>query len=388
MKKISTTILIFMMCIPFIVNAESCDSSSITIDSIEIENITGNVEEMAAASVSGKKINLDLKLYNPGDSIEYTLEIKNTSEDDFYLDEDSLKQNTDYLEYEFIYDDNSNIIKAQETKTIKLRVEYKNEISQEQLTNNSFVDTNTLTLKISKNESDFISNIINNPETGNKVIPVFIVFLIVFFVFLKALKTKMPSKYLILIIGITYLIPLVATALCSCDIEVEAKIEIGLPPEEATYYYGRAYGIKVGDEVSIIKIENEELIAEYGDSIYILNGSLISTDYNVALNECSDVPLFFGFKIEDNIVTGISIECQYEGNRNALIYGPSAFESNKAALTTIFGESNCYSYSNYLTCAKDNYRISGEATIGGDIVFSLGNFGCNVNNYGTNCALD
>lgn len=377
-----------MMCIPFIVNAESCDSSSITIDSIEIENITGNVEEMAAASVSGKKINLDLKLYNPGDSIEYTLEIKNTSEDDFYLDEDSLKQNTDYLEYEFIYDDNSNIIKAQETKTIKLRVEYKNEISQEQLTNNSFVDTNTLTLKISKNESDFISNIINNPETGNKVIPVFIVFLIVFFVFLKTLKIKMPSKYLILIIGITYLIPLVATALCSCDIEVEAKIEIGLPPEEATYYYGGLSRIKIGDEISATKIEDEAMIANFGDNIYLVNGyDLLSTDYYTALS-FSSRPIVFCFKVEDSIVTGISIEYQYNDNRYSLIYGQDTYDVNKETLKATFGEDNCNLNDNGISCYGNHYNDVGVALIDGHIGFIINNYGCTVNDRGTNCALN
>ena len=109
MKKYLIPILLFIMFIPFMVNAETCDTSSITIDSINVDNISGNAEELSSATISGKKINLDLKLYDPGDSIEYTLSVKNTSSEDFYFDEESLKLNTDYIEYEFSYDDNSNM---------------------------------------------------------------------------------------------------------------------------------------------------------------------------------------------------------------------------------------------------------------------------------------
>lgn len=61
----------------FIVNAETCDISSIKLESIELNTINGNAEEVENASVSTKKINLDIKLYDPGDSIEYNLIVIN-----------------------------------------------------------------------------------------------------------------------------------------------------------------------------------------------------------------------------------------------------------------------------------------------------------------------
>lgn len=100
------------MFIPFYVNAKTCDSSSIKLDSIELSTTSGNAEEVTEAIISGKKINIDLKLYDPGDSIEYNIIVKNTSNEDYYFDEESLKLNTEYIKYGFIYDDNSNIVEA------------------------------------------------------------------------------------------------------------------------------------------------------------------------------------------------------------------------------------------------------------------------------------
>ena len=88
-KKTIYLVLLLIMYIPFIVNAESCDLSSIIIDSIELRNTSGSAEELSNPTVSGKKINLDLKFYEPGDSVEYNLKVKNTSNEDFYFDEES-----------------------------------------------------------------------------------------------------------------------------------------------------------------------------------------------------------------------------------------------------------------------------------------------------------
>ena len=126
MKECLTLFLLLIMLIPFGVNAEKCDSSSIKLESISVNTTSGTAEEVTEANVSGKIINLDLMLYELGDAIEYNLKIKNTSSEDFYFDDRLLKSNTNYMKYEFIYDDNSNVVKAGKEKTIKLRVEYNN----------------------------------------------------------------------------------------------------------------------------------------------------------------------------------------------------------------------------------------------------------------------
>ena len=90
-KLSSYLIILFVLLMPFIVRAEVCSSSYITVDSIKLENVNGSAEELNDASVSGKQINLDLQLYDPGDFLEYSFIVKNGSDSDIYLDEESFK---------------------------------------------------------------------------------------------------------------------------------------------------------------------------------------------------------------------------------------------------------------------------------------------------------
>ncbi len=144
MKKYLIILLLSTIFIPYVVSAETCTSSNISLESIELNSITGNAEEITAASIIDKKINLDLKLYSLGDSIEYNLKIKNTSNKNFYFDEETLKLNTDYLEYKFIYDDNSSVVEAGKEKELKLKIEYKSDVPASQFSNGTFNDTNTM----------------------------------------------------------------------------------------------------------------------------------------------------------------------------------------------------------------------------------------------------
>ena len=97
MKKFILSILLFLMFIPFVVNAETCDTDKITIENIAIESKSDNVEELSQATASGKNINLNLSMSKVGDSIEYRFVVKNYSNEDYELDKTSLNLNSDYI---------------------------------------------------------------------------------------------------------------------------------------------------------------------------------------------------------------------------------------------------------------------------------------------------
>ena len=255
MRKVLLPILLFSIFIPFLVDAETCNPTSIILESIELSTTSGNAEEVREASISDKKINLDLKLYDPGDSVECNLIVKNTSNEDFYFDEESSKLNTDYLEYEFSYEDNSNIIEAGKEKIIKLRVEYKNKVPTEVLDNDSFNDINTMIVNLSNKSST-----IENPKTGVQLY----IFLSMFLILVSGslyviLKNKKYSKYMMLITGITIIIPMSVYALCKVNIEIEAKIQIDR--KEAYFLTGTEVNIKMkqlaGNNTST---DNEETV--------------------------------------------------------------------------------------------------------------------------------
>ena len=232
-KKIFVLILLLVLFLPFYGKAESCNVSDIQLESIEVNNTTGYAEEITEASLEGKTINLDLRLHNPGDVIEYSLLVKNTSKDDFIFDEESLTRNTDYLEYEFIYEDNSNRIGAGEEKVIQLRVEYQNKVPTELLTNDTYSDTNVISARLVN---------IENPNTGESIIRYLLIALIPGGVLLLTNKVKKNKKYIILL-GMAIVIPIQVYATCKCDLKVEAKIEIN--SKEAKFDTGGNVNIKM-----------------------------------------------------------------------------------------------------------------------------------------------
>ena len=120
MKKILFSILVLLL-IPYVVNAEECDTSKVYIDSIGIENITGNVEELEGATSQDKKANLNLRMSTKDDEILYKLVLKNDSSEDYEINKNSININSEYIDYS-LESDNDNIIKANSTKTIYLRV--------------------------------------------------------------------------------------------------------------------------------------------------------------------------------------------------------------------------------------------------------------------------
>ena len=62
MRKILLLILFFLIFIPFLVDAETCDTDKITIENLTVERKTDNVEELSEATSSNKNINLNLSM--------------------------------------------------------------------------------------------------------------------------------------------------------------------------------------------------------------------------------------------------------------------------------------------------------------------------------------
>lgn len=221
MKKYLLPILLLLMFIPLVVNAETCDTDKISISSIAIESKSDNVEELSEATVSGKSINLDLSMSNVGDYIEYELVVKNDSNEDYELDKTGLKLNSDYIDYSFETEDDSNIIKAKSTKTIYLKAEYKNEVPDDKFTSNTYNDNKTMVVNLSSDNP-----VITNPNTKTQSYITLIVLLLLLSITTYIVLKKNKKKFMILIIGATIIIPVYVYALCKCEINIDSKIEI------------------------------------------------------------------------------------------------------------------------------------------------------------------
>lgn len=131
-------LLIILSILSINVKANTCNPDKVSIESISTLDKTNNVEEIEEASKEGKNIKLNLSMSDVGDYIKYKLIIKNDSNEDYKLAEKSLNIESDYMNYNFELEDNSDIIKANSSKIIYLKVEYQKEIPSEELENDVF----------------------------------------------------------------------------------------------------------------------------------------------------------------------------------------------------------------------------------------------------------
>ena len=273
MKYMKKYILLFILIfLPFIVNAETCNTNDITISSITIGDKTGNVKEISEATAVGKNINLDLSMSEVGDSVEYKVLVSNESNNDYELDKNSFSIDSNYINYNIYSEDNSNIVKANSEKLIFLKVEYKNEVPNEVFESGTYNDNKSLVLNLSTGDE------IVNPKTGVKNnIYILIILLGISFVSFIALNKKHFSIFLIIVIGAIIIIPISVSALCKCEINLESnvhivkiqqfKIKIVNCSKWLDDYYEFEYGMTIKDWVNSKYIDSivDDYMTRFGD---------------------------------------------------------------------------------------------------------------------------
>ena len=218
MKKYLIMILILLL-LPLFVYAETCDTSSITITSIEKINSTGYTEEIEEPTIDNTSVSTNLKLYDVGDSITYEIKVKNKSNKDYDLNKRI--NNSEYVSYEIISNDNK--VKSNEEKTIELKIEYKKKLPDELYKSNKFIENKQIDL--------IVEDYIINPSTGRNII---ITLLIVVFVVLSILSIKKDLKYKSVILLL--FIPLFVNAACEYKLSINSRIELKkILPNPCTY---------------------------------------------------------------------------------------------------------------------------------------------------------
>ena len=277
-KIIYPIFILIIMFIPLIVKAEECDISKITITSIEQIKIEGNTEVLEETKYKDRDINLNLKMYEVGDSIAYNIKIKNDSKENYMIDENTFKTDSEYIVYTLKTNDGNNVVKANSSKNIELIVTYKKEIDSSLLNNNKYDASNNLKLSLNTSLKEKELNIITtddlkNPLTRSSIIRMIILLLISLLIInLNLHKNNKYNMYLILIISILF-IP-IGYAACKCDIEVNSTIEIEKLP-------------KLYDTIKEIETEDNSCITKYEGNVTDEVGKTVSAK-NVYFNKCED----------------------------------------------------------------------------------------------------
>ncbi len=259
MKKL--LFLLLLLLIPVSVLAkDTCDINDIEIKSVVLENSIGNIEEVSDASIANQKINLGLKMNVIGDSAEYKIVLKNNSLVDYYFDEESLNLDMESVNYEIVFNDNTNLIKGGEEKVLYLKVSYKEKVDASTLDNGVYNSNQVVKIDVMN---------IENPFTGRLLgMLIFISLIIGFFVLYK---DKKKTAYLLLLISL--IIPFSVRAVCRHSLEVDTNLVIDA--KEAVFLPGREINIKMkqlaGDDTSTVSngysfVDQNITAIKYSDS--------------------------------------------------------------------------------------------------------------------------
>jgi len=226
MKKILPVVLFLLLFPSMVLAQDTCNNDDIKIEEIKVEEKEGYTEELTPVNIDNNKINLNIEMYNVGESITYKIKVKNNSNNDYYFTKDSFNLNTDYLEYSLL--NNSEVIKSNEEKSIQLKIMYKEKIPEDEFTEN-----NMMSITLSDTP-------LSNPSTKRSLILIFLVISITLVViFLN--KNKKLNKVLIGILICS--IPLSIKALCTINLEINANITIN--EKEAIFLPGKEVNVKM-----------------------------------------------------------------------------------------------------------------------------------------------
>ena len=272
MKKVVLVILFLLLFPSAALAKDICNNNDIKIESITLEDTRGNLEEINSATALEKTINLDLKMNVIGDSIEYKIILKNTSDEDYYFNDNDLYIDKSCIDYEVVCEDNSNLIKAGTEKTIFLKVAYKEKVELFNLENGVYNGNQSIILNLSN--KNIIEEIIENPQTGRNLWFILLIILVIGIILLH----KKNKKSILLLLTIM-IIPFTVKALCRCSIGINTKLTID--GKEAIFLPGKEANIKMkelaGDDTSTAtngyNFQNKNITA-------IKNSEVEPIDYN------------------------------------------------------------------------------------------------------------
>ena len=142
MKKVNWLVVLLIIVLVGTTTAYAKDVSKSSNMDVRYENINVLTKNTGKAKLSDSDVNFEASLQKPGDYFEFTVDVKNYNNYDVLISDFEKSILTDeekrYLDYKVVYSDNSQIelgqvLKSNETKTIKVRLEYKYDITADDL---------------------------------------------------------------------------------------------------------------------------------------------------------------------------------------------------------------------------------------------------------------
>ena len=187
MKKKIKILLVFFLSFIFIPNVFA--EENVSIESVMLDSKSENTEITNEATYEGLSINFDVKFNEVNDYAKYKIVINNQSDEDYEITEDSNFNNSEYIRYEYSYENNNKKVLKNSKTTIFITIKYNKEVPEESFHNGSFIKTNNIVIDLN-NETINVPNTIINPKTGDSLFIIILVFIITVGILLILYKTN------------------------------------------------------------------------------------------------------------------------------------------------------------------------------------------------------
>ena len=261
MKKIKIILTFLIISTLFItkINAEE----TITIESIELDYISTNAIEKSSPVIDGLSINLDVQFREVNNYIKYKLLIKNNTNEEYELKEDTSFLNNENITYKYYKEGK---IKPNSENIIYLVVSYNQEVEESKFVENKYTEENKAILEI----VDDSGEIIKNPKTGNDNITFIIlsIVLVISCIVLFTMKKKdLNNVNFIFIMLLINCIPLIVNATQLFKLNLNVNVEI----IKNGYHVIYAPDSNVNKIIDIELLEDYEIINNKCNNIYMDN---------------------------------------------------------------------------------------------------------------------
>lgn len=174
-KRISMILcMIFLILTLFSFDNVEARVADVSIKNIEMLEKTGSTDIINDASFSGMNINYNILFKEINDSVKYKITIINKGNEDIYINNKGQIGDSNYIVYDYIWDDNQNIIKANSEKTFELAITYRKQINSANLEKGKYVEAKNLVIKISDQKGNTLP--VKNPNTDSNLSIFIIVF--------------------------------------------------------------------------------------------------------------------------------------------------------------------------------------------------------------------
>ena len=213
MRKIFISLIIVLLGIMFL---PVYAAENVNIESIELDSKSDTTEIITDASYSGLSIKFDLKFKEVNDYIKYKIVINNPTNEDYELSENN--NNSNYIKYEYSYDDGNKIIEKNKKSIIYITIKYNKEVTENLFDDEgSYIETNNLVINLGGED-------IINPNTSNfnPIIYILILLLLLLVIYIFTKNKKILNIFVITIL----LLPISIYAIEKLQIKIESKIKI------------------------------------------------------------------------------------------------------------------------------------------------------------------